>query len=94
MNEEELKSRVVCDIDISRDTVPPEKYKAATDPTLYHSRKLDRGPLHAGWATGANPIMTAYKRVTMDFPYWGFQSRIESAIEKYARALSWLPSGV
>jgi hypothetical protein len=41
---EELAKREVINIDIARDELPADKYKAAEDPTLVGSAKAGRGP--------------------------------------------------
>lgn len=83
MTEDELKQRVIYNVDIREDKVPPEKYHKDTDPALFHSEKLNRGPLQPNWMTQTSPLMTAYKKVRFELPYWGFQTRFENAIETY-----------
>jgi len=74
--EKELAKREVEIIDI---TSPLEKdYKEDEDPTLFHSEKTDRGPLAEGWIEKADPVMCAYKLVTVEFKWWGLQTRVEN----------------
>ncbi|KAG6557712.1 hypothetical protein Mapa_000477 [Marchantia paleacea] len=78
-----LKKRQVEYIDIAMDQ--PERYVEEEDPTLFASKKTGRGPLREGWQQNCEPVMCAYKCVTVDVPYWGFGSRIEKFISKNAQ---------
>ncbi|KAL3676890.1 hypothetical protein R1sor_026838 [Riccia sorocarpa] len=78
-----LKKRQVEFIDIAMDQV--ENYVEEEDPSLFRSRKTGRGPLKEGWQKTCEPVMCAYKCVTVDVPYWGFGSRIEKFIAKNAQ---------
>lgn len=60
---------------------------ASVDLTTFQSRKTGRGPLMHGWQETCNPVMTAYKLVTADAPYWGFGYRMEQAILGAERTL-------
>jgi len=74
--EKELKKREVEIIDI---TSPLEKdYKEDEDPCKFHSEKTERGPLEEGWIEKADPVMCAYKLVTVEFKWWGLQTRVEN----------------
>ncbi|KAL6563603.1 hypothetical protein OROGR_002562 [Orobanche gracilis] len=53
----------------------------------FKSARTSRGPLSEGWQHQCNPVMTAYKLVTIDAPYWGFGSRLEQALLAGERAL-------
>jgi len=79
---QQLKERTVDTVDIAYDPIDPSKYKAEEDPTLFSSTKTDRGKLQKGWASDAKPIMTSYKYCSVEFRYWGLQSRIENFIHK------------
>ncbi|CAM6091873.1 unnamed protein product [Calypogeia fissa] len=83
MDPKTLKKRQVEFIDIAMDQV--ENYVAEEDPTLFKSEKTGRGPLKEGWIAKCEPVMCAYKCVTVDVPYWGFGSRIEKFIAKTAQ---------
>jgi len=79
---EQLKDRIVDTVDIAFDPIDPSKYKPSEDPTLFSSAKTDRGKLGQDWARKANPVMTSYKYCSVEFRYWGLQSRIENFIHK------------
>eukprot|EP01094_Clydonella_sp_ATCC50884_P019369 TRINITY_DN3763_c0_g1_i3.p1 TRINITY_DN3763_c0_g1~~TRINITY_DN3763_c0_g1_i3.p1 ORF type:complete len:268 (-),score=87.50 TRINITY_DN3763_c0_g1_i3:79-882(-) len=77
--EKELKSREVEMIDISdKSLIPPEEYDEKLDPALFSSEKTGRGPLAKGWEAAADPVMCAYKLVTVEFRYWGLQTRVQN----------------
>ncbi|XP_050367963.1 uncharacterized protein LOC126786240 [Argentina anserina] len=58
-----------------------------TDFSNFKSEKTGRGPLLEGWQDMASPVMTAYKLVTIDAPYWGFGYKLEQALLLGERAL-------
>ncbi|KAL3675244.1 hypothetical protein R1sor_025192 [Riccia sorocarpa] len=78
-----LKKRQVEYIDIATD--PVENYVEEEDPTKFKSKRTGIGPLTEGWQQKCEPVMCAYKCVTVDVPYWGFGSRIEKFISKNAQ---------
>ncbi|KAL2622252.1 hypothetical protein R1flu_002457 [Riccia fluitans] len=78
-----LKKRQVEYIDIAMDQ--PERYVEEEDPTLFASKKTGRGPLREGWQNYCEPVMCAYKCVTVDVPYWGWGSSVEKFISKNAQ---------
>lgn len=80
LSEEKLEARVVDNIDIAFDEV--EKYVEEEDPTKYTSSASGKGPLQKGWRETCTPVMTAYKLVTVDMPYWGVGPRLEKYISK------------
>eukprot|EP00271_Cylindrocystis_brebissonii_P016080 TRINITY_DN39258_c0_g1_i1.p1 TRINITY_DN39258_c0_g1~~TRINITY_DN39258_c0_g1_i1.p1 ORF type:complete len:302 (+),score=71.16 TRINITY_DN39258_c0_g1_i1:355-1260(+) len=80
---ETLKKRIVEFIDIGQDSV--DVYVEAEDPAKFKSVKTERGPLTPGWSKVCDPVMTAYKLVTVDVPYWGFGPRLEKYISKTAQ---------
>ncbi|CAM6102930.1 unnamed protein product [Calypogeia fissa] len=59
----------------------------AVDLTTFKSDKTGRGPLVGGWQEICDPVMTAYKLVTVDAPYWGFGYRLEQLVLGGERAL-------
>ncbi|XP_019234794.1 PREDICTED: phosphatidylinositol transfer protein 1-like isoform X1 [Nicotiana attenuata] len=63
---------------VGRSTVDLSKFKSA---------RTDRGPLLKGWKDQCSPVMTAYKLVTIDVPYWGFGGKLEQALMAGERAL-------
>nr|XP_024396361.1 phosphatidylinositol transfer protein 2-like isoform X1 [Physcomitrium patens]XP_024396362.1 phosphatidylinositol transfer protein 2-like isoform X1 [Physcomitrium patens]XP_024396364.1 phosphatidylinositol transfer protein 2-like isoform X1 [Physcomitrium patens]PNR39831.1 hypothetical protein PHYPA_020111 [Physcomitrium patens] len=78
-----VKKRQVEFIDIAMD--PVENYVESEDPLKFKSQKTGRGPLQEGWQKTCEPVMCAYKCVTVDVPYWGFGSRLEKFISKNAQ---------
>lgn len=85
---EQLKQRDVIKIDISERC--PKEYDLKTDPTLYKSKKTDRGPLRPEWQATAKPIMTCYKLCSVKFKWFGIQKRVESIIAKDQMRMIWL----
>lgn len=78
-----LKKRDVTFIDIANDPVSTRDYKPTEDPTKFKSKKTDRGPLIGkDWRQHCEPVMCAYKLVTVEFRWMGLQNRIESFIMK------------
>ena len=76
-----LKDRQVVPIDIANDPVLTADYKKDTDPKLFKSEKTGRGPLLSdNWRERSDPVMTAYKLVTVHFKWWGLQNKVESFI--------------
>jgi len=82
-----LKERTVVPIDIANDAVAPADYKAEEDPTLVKSEKTGRGPLSGNWVSTTSPVMTAYKLVSIQFKWWGLQSKVENFIHSTQRRL-------
>ncbi|KAG6541652.1 hypothetical protein Mapa_016917 [Marchantia paleacea] len=71
----------------------------AIDLETFQSRRTGRGLLLPGWQSRVNPVMTAYKLVTVDAPYWGFGYRLEQLllggeralfVESHKRCFSWI----
>ena len=73
-----LKDRQVVPIDIANDAVLTADYKKDTDPKLFKSERTGRGPLAGNWRESSEPVMTAYKLVTVHFKWWGLQNKVES----------------
>ncbi|PSN56764.1 Phosphatidylinositol transfer protein alpha isoform [Blattella germanica] len=84
---EKLKHREVVHIDIANDPVTHADYKPDEDPTKFKSEKTGRGPLVGQWMDKVNPVMTCYKLVTVEFKWFGLQTRIENFIQKSERRL-------
>jgi len=80
LDKKSLKDRSVVSIDIANDSVATADYKKENDPTLYTSQKTGRGPLKGKWKDCVDPVMTAYKLVTIQFKWWGLQNKVESFI--------------
>ncbi|KAM7279086.1 hypothetical protein ACFE04_006220 [Oxalis oulophora] len=90
LNEEQLAAREVEIIDIASSTSNYWSYVIGSsdfDFTQFKSEKTARGPLSDGWQDKCRPVMTAYKLVTIDAPYWGFGYRLEQALLAGERAL-------
>lgn len=84
---EKLKKREVITIDIGNDTINQADYKPDEDPTKFTSSKTGRGPLQGDWIQTCNPVMTCYKLVTVEFKWFGFQTRVENFIQKSEQRL-------
>ena len=80
LSKEQLAIRKVVRIDIANDAVLNSDYKAHEDPAKFKSAKTDRGPLKGQWTKTVEPVMTAYKLVTIEFKWMGLQNKVE----KYA----------
>ncbi|EAL62395.1 hypothetical protein ACTFIW_008412 [Dictyostelium discoideum] len=80
LSEKELKERTVEVIDITKPIKDPKNYKETEDPTKIRSEKANRGPLEEEkWRESTEmPIMTCYKLVTVEFKYFGFQTKVEN----------------
>ncbi|KAG0558217.1 hypothetical protein KC19_10G012700 [Ceratodon purpureus] len=78
-----IKKRQVEFIDIAMDRV--ENYSETEYPMKFKSEKTGRGPLQEGWQKTCEPVICAYKCVTVDVPYWGFGLRLEKFISKNAQ---------
>ncbi|XVE59766.1 hypothetical protein DITRI_Ditri05aG0073500 [Diplodiscus trichospermus] len=90
LNEEQLAARQVEIIDIASTATDYWSYaigSSSFDFSKFKSAKTGRGPLLDGWQDNCNPVMTAYKLVTVDAPYWGFGYRLEQALLAGERAL-------
>jgi hypothetical protein len=81
---EKLKHRDVVHIDIANDAV---SNKETEDPSKFKSEKTCRGPLTGDWKTTSKPVMTCYKLVTVEFKWFGIQSKVESFIQKTERRI-------
>ena len=64
-----LKDREVVKIDIANDAVNAADYKKDEDPKIFKSEKTGRGPLSGDWRSSVEPVMTAYKLVTVQFKW-------------------------
>lgn len=84
LTDQQLKEREVDVVDIAFDAIDPAKYKAEEDPTIFYSTKTERGRLKKDWKNHTTPVMTSYKYCSVEFRYWGLQSRVESFIHKMA----------
>lgn len=83
VDEKTLKKRIVEKIDICEPgVITSSDYKESEDPALFKSEKTNRGPLSPGWENTASPIMCCYKLVTVEFKWFGLQTRVENFIQK------------
>jgi len=82
LSPEILNQREVDYIDIVTDTVDPRYYKKEEDPKFFTSQKTGRGPLQEGWKSSTTPMMWVYKVASVEFRYWGFQTKVESWLHK------------
>lgn len=81
LSNELLQKRDVMFIDIANDSVASRDYKLSEDPAKFKSSKTNRGPLIGkNWRDSCEPVMCAYKLVTVEFKWRGFQGRVESFI--------------
>ena len=84
----QLKQREVIHIDIANDKVEQKDYKGDEDPQKFKSSKTGRGPLTTPkWREEVDPVMTCYKLVTIEFKWFGLQSKVESFIATTERRL-------
>jgi len=68
-----------------------QDYKPDEDPSIYKSSKTGRGPLVGPeWDKLVTPVMCCYKLVTVEFKWWGLQSRVERFIHKVSQLLQLL----
>jgi len=51
------------------------------------SEKTGRGPLEGDWKKSVDPVMTAYKLVTVQFKWWGLQTKVENFIHTTQKRL-------
>jgi len=77
-----LQHRIIDFIDIANDPIERKDYKPTEDPRLVRSQRANRGPLVGNWTATANPVMTCYKLVTVEFKVWGLQKKVENIIQK------------
>ncbi|KAJ8751289.1 hypothetical protein K2173_016470 [Erythroxylum novogranatense] len=90
LSEEQLAAREIEYIDIASPSTDYWSYVIGNnnmDFSKFKSAKSGRGPLLDGWQDRCNPVMTAYKLVIIDAPYWGFGYRLEQALIAGEKAL-------
>ena len=78
---------VMVDIAMDDDQIDKKNYLEEEDPKLFLSEKTGRGRLSEGWVGSAEPLMTAYKQVTIEFNYWGLQGKVERWAQGFERKL-------
>eukprot|EP01133_Synstelium_polycarpum_P015139 gene15139-17918_t len=85
LDEKALSKREVEYIDITN-PIDKKEYKPEEDPTLVRSEKANRGPLkHGEWRDNTTPIMCCYKLVTVEFKWFGLQTKVENFMMKIER---------
>ncbi|XP_045171238.1 phosphatidylinositol transfer protein alpha isoform-like isoform X2 [Mercenaria mercenaria] len=85
---DDLQKRNVTTIDIANDPVSSKDYKKEFDPKIFKSEKTGRGPLdNKDWIKSVDPVMCAYKLVTIKFKWFGLQGRVESFINRQEHRL-------
>ncbi|XP_057781752.1 uncharacterized protein LOC131000034 [Salvia miltiorrhiza] len=90
LTKEQLAIRQVETLDIASDASDYWSYIIGAsnfDFSQFQSARTGRGPLLDGWQEQCDPVMTAYKLVTIDVPYWGFGSKLEQALLAGEKAL-------
>jgi len=86
-----LAKREVVHVDIANDNefLNAADIKPETSPSLFVSKKTGRGHLQPNWKKTAEPVMCAYKLVTVHFRWFGLQTLVESfAHKQYPRLFS------
>ncbi|XP_042960188.1 phosphatidylinositol transfer protein 1-like isoform X1 [Carya illinoinensis] len=90
LTKEQLAARQVEYIDIAIPGKDCWSYlvgNCSIDFSKFKSKRTGHGPLTKGWQDRCDPVMTAYKLVTIDAPYWGFGRRLEQTLLAGERAL-------
>ncbi|XP_063677460.1 membrane-associated phosphatidylinositol transfer protein 2-like isoform X2 [Bolinopsis microptera] len=84
LSPEELAQREVVFLDVVTDRVDGEPLEEE-NPLLFRSDKTGRGPLKATWIKDEEweHVFCAYKLCRVDFPFWGFQTRVERYANDY-----------
>uniref|UniRef100_A0A915BKB4 Phosphatidylinositol transfer protein n=1 Tax=Parascaris univalens TaxID=6257 RepID=A0A915BKB4_PARUN len=80
LSDEELERRDVVHINIANDNeyLSRADIKPETSPALFVSKRTARGPLKNNWQETVEPVMCAYKLVTVHFKWFGFQKMVEA----------------
>ncbi|MCD7472459.1 hypothetical protein HAX54_013696 [Datura stramonium] len=90
LSKQQLAARQVEIIDIASAASDYWSYivgRSTVDLSKFKSARTGRGPLLNGWKDHCSPVMTAYKLVTIDVPYWGFGRKLEQTLMAGERAL-------
>ncbi|CAG8594619.1 12224_t:CDS:10 [Dentiscutata erythropus] len=85
ISEDLLEKRKVVIIDVANDPIEAKDYQEDEDPTLFHSEKTGRGPLKGDWIKTVTPVMTCYKLVTIEFKWFGLQTKMEAFTQDFHR---------
>ncbi|XP_031111105.1 phosphatidylinositol transfer protein 1-like [Ipomoea triloba] len=90
LSKEQLAAREVETIDIASAASDYWSFivgRCNVDFSKFRSARTGRGPLLEGWKDNCSPVMTAYKLVTVNVPYWGFGRKLEKTLMAAERAL-------
>ncbi|KAM3875384.1 phosphatidylinositol transfer protein alpha isoform-like [Diretmus argenteus] len=93
LDEETWKKVDIVHIDIAdRSHIAEKDYNPDHDPAIFKSTKTGRGPLGPDWKkelsnNSSCPHMCAYKLVTVNFKWFGLQTKIENTILKVEKRL-------
>merc|ERR1712029_565644 len=89
LNEEQLQMRRVVHIDIANDCRSNRDFDPVNlDPRKFTSAKADRGPLKSSdWKQHCQPVMTAYKLMTLKFKWIMLNKVIQDLIVSSERKL-------
>ncbi|BES94491.1 Phosphatidylinositol transfer protein [Nesidiocoris tenuis] len=82
-----LAQREVVLIDVANDDILPGDYRPEYDPTKFHSVRTGRGPYFGDWINQQTPMMTCYKYLSVEFKWFGLQTRVEGHIHRIAQRL-------
>ncbi|CAD6197833.1 unnamed protein product [Caenorhabditis auriculariae] len=75
--------REIITLDICDDKIIGKSaYKENCDPKIFQSTKAEVGPLENDWIEEHEPIMCAYKLVSLHFKWKGFSSLVEKTVLK------------
>ncbi|CAD2102644.1 phosphatidylinositol transfer protein, putative [Plasmodium vinckei lentum] len=81
LSDDLLNLRKIIYIDIVNDKVGSKEYDSNEEPSLFLSQKTGRGHFQSNWKETSEYVMTCYKLITLDIPYFGlFCSKIENWI--------------
>jgi hypothetical protein len=81
---DDLKRREIIKMDFAADQLSNKDQQADTgDPRTFKSVKSGRGPLAKGWQKTAEPVMCAYKLVTVRCKVFALQSKLEKYLIQF-----------
>ncbi|CAI5438507.1 unnamed protein product [Caenorhabditis angaria] len=77
------KKREIINVDIcDSEALGKSASDESNDPLTFESEKASRGPLEENWTEETEPIMCAYKLVSIHFKWTGFQTLVEKTVHK------------
>ena len=83
---EKLKNREVVRIDISNDQVATSDYKREEDPSLFKSKKTNRGPLVGNWI---EKVSSTLKMGNIKFSFIALSFIVRRASDVMTRNVCW-----